>query len=428
MAIWLSMGLTAETTVLILAGMAWFFSMGYTLAESVAAAVLLLFIAISLMHQIGFFTASVLPGLVLEAGFLSIMGWLLFSRRDCLRRIVKATAGLMREERIAGWTLMATGMGLALWTVAGWKASTVPVPPGRLYAPMLGGVFSAAVQRGLPPLNAAALLFHTARFNLAPGAAGFGLLGYFSIGCSTYALARRYAWPAMALTVTLLVMSMPRMAALALHPNEELFSTAAVAFSLVLLYRLLEQHRVRDLRFFLLCLPFSIDAEPLSLALAAVLTLLLVVVMIRRHGWLAWRELMLATPLVSLLVLIPALVLAQAPVFVLNLVEGRSLFGAPVAGDAAGIAGAAANLIRYLMISIDPTEPMRRLAQWAVGLDLQALVMAVYRVTVVPLFSHAGEAWPFAPAFSGCGTAGFGPVALSDSSLPACRACSPPST
>ncbi len=411
MTIWLGLALTVETGVLVLAGVAWFVSRGYTLAESGAAAVLLLFVTVSLIHQIGFFTGWTLPGIALEAGGVAAAGWILFDRRKRLGGIAAGTVRLLRTERIAGWGLAAVVAGLAAWTAADWSAAArSTVFSGRLYGPMFGGAFSTAIHRALPPLNAPALLFHTARFGLAPGAAGFGLLGYLAVGCATYTLARRYAWPPMALTVTLLVLSMPRMTTLALHPTEELFSTAAIAASLVLLYRLLEQHRVWDLRLFLLCLPFSIDADPLSLARAVVIALLLMVVMIRRHGWLAWRELVLTTPRISLLILVPVLILAQAPVFLINAAQGHFLFGVPVVSDAGGLAGAAANLIRYLLISFDPTEPLHRLLAWMIGVDLNTLVMAAYQTAVIAPFGHAGEAWPFSLAFSGCDAAGFGPI------------------
>ena len=39
--VWVALGLTVETVVFILAGIAWFLSMGYTLAEAGAGAVLM---------------------------------------------------------------------------------------------------------------------------------------------------------------------------------------------------------------------------------------------------------------------------------------------------------------------------------------------------------------------------------------------------
>ena len=147
---------------------------------------------------------------------------------------------------------------------------------------------------------------------------------------------------------------------------------------MVLIYRLLEQHQPGDLRFFFLCILFSIYANPMSIALVPVMGLLLVVIMIRRHGWLLWRELLTAKPLLTVLTLLPAIGLAQVPVFAWNLAHDHPLIGTAIAFDTDGILGAAANLVRYLFISFDPTEPVQRMLVWLVGLDLRGLVTGIY--------------------------------------------------
>ena len=274
-----------------------------------------------------------------------------------------------------------------------------------------GGLLALAGTDSIPPLNAAALFFHTARFGMGPGVCGFGVLAYMAVGLCTYALARRYAWPPMALTVTLLVLSMPRLAVLGRCPSAELVSTAAVSFALVLVYRLVEQHRSGDLGFFLLCILFSIYDNVLSIALVPVMALLMMVVMIRRHGWLMWRELMAANPISGVLALFTALGLAQIPAFALNLANAHPLFGMVIVFDNDGIIGAAANLVRFVFISVDPTEAVQRMLVWLLGLDLNRLLMGVYKALVVPVFGHAGGDGSFAPVFSDGGHMGFGPFA-----------------
>jgi hypothetical protein len=215
----------------------------------------------------------------------------------------------------------------------------------------------------------------------------------------------------MALTVTLMVLSMPRLVFLGLHPSAELIAAAAVAVSVLLLYRLVEQHQAEDLRLFVLCLLFSIHANPMSIALVGVMSLLLAIVMVRRHGWLLCRELLVAHPKPTVLVFFIGMGLAQIPVFTLNLTHGHPLFGAAISFDTDGILGAAANLIRFLFVSVDFTEPFRRLLVWLVGLDLKPLIMGVYNTLVVSLFGSSGVSVPFMPVFSGHGMMGFGPVA-----------------
>lgn len=411
--IWIATGLTAETAVFTLAGFAWLRSMGYTIAEAAAGSVVSVFMALSLIHQFSLFIGSPLSGFLLEITALGTISFFGLRRLPHLLPTLASVARLVGREKFAGlamgagWTAMACLVGLgwfsanALGDVPHWFELMGGAAPG--------GIIRLAGADPIPPLNASALFFHTARFGLGPGACGFGLMAHMAVGFSTYALARRYAWPPLALTVTLMVLSMPRLVLLGLRPSAEMVSTAAVAFSLVLIYRLVEQHRSADLRLFVLCILFSIYANPMSVALVPVVSLLLTVIMIRRHGWLMWRELIAAKPFVTALVLLPALGLAQIPVFTLNLAHGHPVFGTATAFENGGILGAAGNLVRYFFISFDPTEPVARAVAWMVGLDLNRLVTGIYDTLVVPVFGHAGVNGSFAPVFSGSGGMGFGP-------------------
>ena len=413
---WVALGLTAETAIFFLVGVSWFLSMGYTFAEAGAGAVVSVFMGLSLIHQISLFVGSALPGFILEAVALATILFFGIHRLPRLLRKLASASHLLNQETFSGLTIAAAWIVMAGLVVGGWSSTdflpTTHPWNGLIAGSATGGLFPMAGTDPILPLNATALFYHTARFGLGPNACGFGLLAHMAVGFSTYALARRYTWPPMALTVTMMVLSIPRLVFLGVRPSEELVSTAIIAFSMVLLYRLLEQHQAGDLRFFFLCILFSIYANPLSIALVPVMILLLMVVMIRRHGWIMLRELMAAKPLITLLALLPALILAQVPGFALNLTHDYPLFGVPIAFDNDGILGAVANLIRYLFISCDPTEPVQRMLVWVVGLDLRRLVMGAYNSVVVPVFGHAGLEGSFSLIFSGSGRMGFGPFAL----------------
>lgn len=412
---WLAMGLSAETALFVLAGFAWLLSRDYTLAEAGAGAVVAVFMALSLIYQVCLFIGSPLPGLILEATALAVVigtgrRWL-----PLLVRTAVSATRLVRQDTLPGLTIAAAWTLMAGLVVASWM-STPPLAVdtswhGLLSGSMVGGLPSLGGTEPLPPLNAAALFYHTARFGLDPNACGFGLLAYMAVGFSTYTLARRYAWPPMALTVTLMVLSMPRLVFLERWPSDEWISTAAVVYSIVLLFRLVELHRGGDLGFFVFCILFSLYANPISMALTPVLALLLMVVMIRRHGWLLSRQLLTGKPLMTALVLLPALVLSQIPVFSFNLAHGHPLFGVPIYLENDGIRGGAANLIRYLLVSFDPTEPVRQMLAVSLGLDLNRLIMGIHSTLVTPLFGQAGMHGPFVPIASGSRSAGFGPLA-----------------
>lgn len=401
----LALVLSAETAIFILAGFIWFRSRGYTLAEAGAGATLSVFMALSLIHQFSFYLGSPLPGLVLEATALGALLWLSLRRRPWthLPRTLRAGARLIRQERFSGGILVAAWSGMALLSVV-----MAPPPPGGAH-PWSSWLTGPSSGLSLGPLNLQALFYHSGRFGLGSGACGFGLLAHMAVGFSTYALARRYAWPPMALTVTLMVVSMPRLVALGIRPTPELVSAAAVTFSLVLLYRLVERHRPGDLFLFLLCILFSLDAQPMSLVLVLILLLLVAVVMVRRHGWIVWREMLAVPPLKAALALVPILALAQLPALVLNLGHGQAPLGGLSAVTDNGLLGGVVNLLRYLLISFDLTEPVRRLLLGLTGVDLDGLLRGVDTLVSTRMTGPDLRGTAFLPVFSGRGPVGFGP-------------------
>jgi len=412
---WIALGLTVETMIFVAAVFAWLRSGGNTLAEAFAGAVVTTFIFLSLVHQADLAAGSALIGMILETATLLAV---LAVYRRWLPQVVGSLASIkamLFREGLTGWMILAAwtamaGLATAQWFGAG-PLATHPSPPEAALAAHPGGLYALVEAGPLPVLNSPALFFHTTRFGLGANACGFGLLAYMALGCCTYALARRYAWSPMALTAALMVLSMPRLVFLGLRPSPELISCAAIAYSLVLIYRLIEQHRSADLRFLLLTLLFSLHSDVVSIVLVPVMALFLLVVMIRRHGWLLCREMVADRPLVTVGVLLPALVLAQIPAGFLNLTHGHPLFGADVRVDEVGIVAAAANLVRYLLASIDITEPVRQMLAWMAGADLDRLLKESYNTLILPLFRHGGVQAPFEPILSGRGQMGFGPFA-----------------
>jgi hypothetical protein len=400
---WAAPLLTAETAAFVLVGFSGFRSQGYSLAEAGAAAIVATFAFISLIHQIDLLSGLPLTGVLLEAAALAAL-LCLFRKHPPRTQIVagfKVVKDLLRRETLSASVLAGTWGAMAALVVSGWFGLDGPPSPSA----GLGAIDAHSV-----PLNGEALFYHCGRLGLAPEGCGFGLLAHLAVGLSTYALARRYAWPPLALTVTLVVVSMPRLVGLGVRPTPELIATAAVAVALVLLYRLLEQHRAADLALFLVCTAFSIHSHPMSLGLAALLVLLLLVVMVRRHGWIIWGEMLSGRFLWAGLILLPVLALAQVPVFALNLAQAYPLLGTPVPFEEHGLMGAAINLVRYLLLSVDPTEAVRQGIHYLTGLDLAHLVARIDATIATPLAARPDAGAAFTPIFTGSRGLGFGPL------------------
>jgi hypothetical protein len=412
---WTAMALTAETATYLLALFAWLRSREYSIAEAGAVAIVSVFMLFSLIHQIASFSGAPSSDYILEVGLLVTLGYLSWRRRLWLhlQHDFKAILDLLGQESFSVGVLAATWTAMSVLIVIAWLAPAGGEPlhwASETVKLSLGNPLLASGGPPLSPLNSDALFLHLSRFGLLPGACGFGLLAHLAVGLGTYALARRYAWPPMALTVTLVVVSMPRLVVQGIQPRGELIATAAVTVALVLLYRLVEQHQAGDLLLFLFCTAFSIHRHPMSLGLAAVLVLLLLLVMARRYGWIIWGELLAGRGLGAALALPLVLILAQVPVFGLNLARGYPFFGSPNAFANNGLAEAGINLLRYPLLSIDPTEALRRSLLWLTGLDLANLVAAIDALVVAPLAAQAGAKGVFTPIFSGGGGLGFGPL------------------
>ena len=141
------------------------------------------------------------------------------------RRLLLDQWAVSRRFARAHWApvgsmVLAWGYLAAVWV---WKVGHGHVPAAGSGADAWQrGLFAAAAATGpqpaLPVLNHAILLAPW-QPALAPGIANLG--AYIVIALATYALARRYAWPPTAITVSLLVVSMPRLAHQSLLPCSE---------------------------------------------------------------------------------------------------------------------------------------------------------------------------------------------------------------
>ena len=243
---------------------------------------------------------------------------------------------------------------------------------------------------------------------LSAGSGLLGLIGYLVIALSTFALARRYAWPPTAATVTLVVLSQPRLFYQALSSGTEILPAAVGLFCLLTLYRTAEHPRFADLALLLLGLTFAVSDQPLGTAFPVVLGLLSIVVLYRRHGGRFWWWMTRENPAASLATIAAGLVFAQ--------VWRGSAGGAgtnsiawPDNGD--GILGAAANAARYLLQSVDLMPAGEHLGQWIWDSSPRQVIVGIYDSFLGPLVGQSGAAAPFGLAWGfDANTAWFGPL------------------
>jgi hypothetical protein len=331
--------------------------------------------------------------------------------------LILAAADLLRQRRHLGWIMASVAafgrlnpllFGGLLGTAAVLLMLLVTLPPlnGATGLPAWSPPSASAFLADPGPANHRVLVDLFER--LSAGSGLLGLISYLIIALATYALARRYAWPPTAATVTLVVLSQPRLFYQALSSGAEILPAAAGLFCLLALYRAVERPRFADLALLLVGLGFTVSDQPLGTAFAVVLGLLSIVVLYRRHGGRFWWWLARQRPLGSLAALAAALVFSQAW---RRVPGGAGTAAAHLPPNAEGILGAGANALRYMIQSMDLMPAGEQLGRWIFASSPRQGLEGLYRAIVEPLVGQSGAAAPFGLIWGfDPRTAGFGPL------------------
>lgn len=362
---------------------------GWSLAEAAAGGGTIALVLLSLLSQAAL--AAGKPGALvpMAAGLLGFAGLFLCSQRRRAGEQVALAWAFVRSQPLAAVITLSI---LAAVAVAGGRpvaSGGLPVPPSGVW--LLD--------------HCAALLQYWAALGLSPAIGGIAGLGV--VAAATYALARRYAWPPIAATVTLVTLSQPRLVRLALVGSPELMSAAAGLFVLMALYRSVERPRFENLALLVLGISFEPCLPPLGWAFALALAALSAVVLYRRHGVRLWLAMVRRRPWHTAGAVAGALVVAG--VWRVGLPEPGTVY----AFNPDAIVGATANLLRYLLESLNPGPGFQALGELVMGVGPREQLAGFYRWAIEPLFGQKGAAAPFALA-AGPEAAGvwFGPLAL----------------
>jgi hypothetical protein len=250
------------------------------------------------------------------------------------------------------------------------------------------------------PVNTSVLSHLFLRADSRSGIGLFGFLSYLSIGFSTYALSRRYAWPATAFTVTFITISLPRLVVLSTTSGLEIMPAAVSLFCILAIYRALEQPDIQDLILLILGILFSISGNFICLAFPVILLVLSCVLFIRRHGTVTWTSLVLRHWKISIAAMIPLLVFAQIQLFAFNIFTygewlGSSSISPNIPLKDNVLIGAVANLIRYAYEIIQLSRPLEMIFNWAFGFSFNGLLMKTYDLFFASFFGNSGAVVPF---------------------------------
>jgi len=392
---------TAEMAGLVLAGFLFFQSRGNSLAEAAAYALFLPLMALSFSYRIALVTGWLWLAPTMEAGMIALAGYGIFRFRSQLRALSREIINFAKIHPLATAVLMVGWLLLANKALIADAAFQCRHEPLSLVGP------------GNPDL----LCYFWNRFSENHGYGLFGFMAYLTIGFATYALARRYAWPPTAITVTLIVASMPRLVYLVTATGTEILSAAAAVFSVLAVYRTIEQPNTRDLSLLLWGILFGISDQTLSIVFPIIMVPLGLLLMYRRHGFQSWWAIVKRLRFKMVFVLVPALIFSQLPWLVKRFVGGTTgvilphFETPPLNPD--GIKGTLANLDRYLLESVHLTQPVERASQWVFSLSPMTGLQRVHDGPMTALFGNQGAVEPFKIAWAaGTELSWFGPFAF----------------
>lgn len=392
----------AEIAVCSLAALGVYRHWGHTLAEAAAGAALLPAILMSFVLQAVYLTgfSELIPPLRLTVLVVAVV--LIWRHRAPIHGLGRPFWRFFRDQP---WAVGALGVTLGTLAAAavltGWHGGYFDRPPLSTTWPSSDGMPSPL------KVTTGAVVCGSA----FPGVVLLPWMAYLSICFATYALARRYAWPPTAITVTLLVASMPRLVFLSVSQGVEIIPAAAALLFILLLYRTVERPDIKDCLLLALVPIFSLSAGTMGLVFPTLGCGLALIVLFRRHGGRIWWDLARAAPLP-----VAAAGLALFSFAGVGLLTGWHWVGqgssTAWAYNTDGILGAIANLLRYGLQVLDLTPPLEQVLNKALNWDWNGFRMWIHDHLLATLFHAEGLAMPFNPTVPGdLASAWFGPFA-----------------
>ncbi len=354
---------------------------GQTLAEAAAYGLFIPLMLLSGLSQLALMAR--VPGWIwgLEIVMVLGAGAMLRHQDFRLRRLGQELLGFGRTHPLATLSLGAAGLWLGGQAILGAQVLPEPALSTQLLDNLIQGrSLDSLAAAGLRPDNAQWLTFLNLRLDTPAGAGLHSFWAYLATGLATYALARRYAWPPTAITVTLVVMSMPRLVALAPSGRPEVIQAAAAAVSLLALYRVVERPSPLDVVVLTSATTFSLGGPGVAPALPVVLGGLCLVLILRRHDYRTLWPALKAQPYLLAVAVAVMILFSQLPAarYAVPWVSAQR--------NADGLVGSLANLGRYGLESLDFTRPVEQLGLALGGESPRAVLEQLHgRILAGPL-------------------------------------------
>ena len=363
--------------VLTLAALGLFHQRGLPMAEAAAYALMTTLMLLSALWQLAFLINLPLAAIAGEALLACLGLFLIWRSRFVLALSWRRLWFILRIHPFFAGVfligLLSIGLQILRLPPPDWQAFGF----WNLAPNQSRGIDIAPQSRVLPPLNTAIFLFRQVHWGACCGNGWIGLLAFGVIGLTTYALARRYAWPPTSITVAATVLCLPPMVRYVYDGGLESATAASAVFCVMLIYRLAEKPSRMDLSFLTLAILFCVTTAGLYYGLPLMLAGLALFILMRRYDLATWRDHLQKLSPVYMIYLVLGFLFSQLGIVIHNRLLAEDWFAA--IGSTAlhfnpnGIGGAGTNLLHYLTSILPQALAFPELLVWGLGLENQAI-------------------------------------------------------
>ncbi|MFB2934116.1 glycosyltransferase family 39 protein [Aerosakkonemataceae cyanobacterium BLCC-F154] len=221
----------------------------------------------------------------------------------------------------------------------------------------------------------------------------FSFLSYLSIAFGTYALARRYTSPETSLLSSIVIISLPELVYQATSTKNDIVVSALAIFCFLTVHRLLEQVNFKDLVILILALFWGISVKTTWLAFLLPFSLFCGILLLRKYPVKFWVQVISHHWKQGVIFVVPVLIFSQFWLFIHNYYVWGTWSGMPeynaLSKQVDGLKGAIANLVRYLLQSMDVLEPGNIIVRRLIAISFTELLQKIYNTFLYPIFGDA---------------------------------------
>ena len=251
------------------------------------------------------------------------------------------------------------------------------------------------------PVGADILHHSLLRFHTDYGIGIFSFMAYLIICFGTYALARRYTNPKYALTATFIIASLSELVLQSTSTKNDIWTASVAIICFILIHRILTSINIEDLVLLPVTIAFGISCKTTFMGFALPFICLFLILVLKKYKFSYLIRIINQHKVYFSLSILPILVFF--PFF--HYYHSYTHFGGWQGSSSFvylhkqhdGMVGMVANIVRYLLQSIDFLEPSEQIVKWLTtnfsnqqGYTITDGLVGIYNQYFYPIFENKG--------------------------------------